>query len=122
MTDKAWRPPTAAERSLVESWVEAWNAQVGDTAVAGPDLVARTSCNCGDCPSFAVKPLHLDPERSKDRLLAVGGPANGRDGSAVAGLIAWKLMPGEVDFEIYTLANGRVDLENITIKFEATSD
>ena len=100
----------------MEGWIQEWNLRVGDTATVHADLVAAASCGCG-CPSFAVKPLAIDPARSSERPLAVEGEARGTDGTTVAGLIAWGLVDDVVDFEVYSLGGGAILLDDLTFEF-----
>jgi hypothetical protein len=81
------------------------------------DLVVRASCSCGACPSFSATPLTIDPARAAERPLAVEAEGRRADGCHAAGLIAWGLDNGVVDFEVYSLAGDPVTLEELTFTF-----
>jgi hypothetical protein len=111
-----WRLPSPAELDLAESWVAEWNAVTGDRAALGSSTLVRTSCGCGSCPSFAVKPLELSTEHAKSKPLRVEGSAMHSASQPGAGLIAFALEGG-VDFEIYPLGDESASLETLTFVF-----
>ncbi|WP_291380173.1 hypothetical protein [Demequina sp.] len=118
MRKLAWREPTAAERSVADDWIAAWNLATGDDATLPDDPQAASSCNCGTCPTFALRPVELrDPERQERPLLAEGG-VHAADGSTLAGLIAfWD--DSVLEIEVYPFADDVVQLEDATVVIDA---
>lgn len=122
MAEESWRPPTPAERVLVERWVHEWNMRVNDHASVDSELLVRASCSCGTCPSFSAKPLVLDPAFASEGPLSVEGDGHRADGTPAAGLIVFGLEQGAVDFEIYPLDGEPVALEELTFDFVNYAD
>jgi len=109
------------ERSLVEAWLRHWNDRSGDAATLDAAAVARSSCACGTCPSFAVRPMVLDDSRlSSTEPYVSEGDATNDDGPG-AGLLVWglrdHLAPDEVEFEIYPFDDERVTLDQLRFRF-----
>lgn len=120
-TRSGWRAVSSDERSLVEAWLRHWNARTGDVATLSAAAVARSSCDCGTCPTFAVRPVVLDDSRVHTREPYVGeGDATAESGPG-AGLLVWGLMdhlaPDEIEFEIYPFDDERVELDRLRFRF-----
>ena len=118
MRKLTWREPTTAERSVADDWIAAWNLVTGADATLPNDLQAASSCSCGTCPTFALRPVELrDPERQERPLLVEGG-VRAPDGSTLAGLIAfWD--DSVLEIEVYPFADDVVRLEEVTVEIDA---
>lgn len=121
-TRSAWRELSPAERSLVITWLDHWNDRSGDAATLQPDALARSSCDCGTCPSFAVRPLALNAARGSISTPYLGEGHATMTNGAGPGLLVWGLSPDlardEVDFEIYSVDGDPVALEGLRFRFD----
>ncbi len=112
-----WREPTQAELAIANDWIAAWNLATGDDAALPREVQAASSCNCSNCPTFAVRPVVLQDPDCRRRPLAVEGGARAADGFPVAGLIAfWEASVLEI--EVCPYADGVVRLEDVTVEID----
>jgi len=116
MTEDSWRSPTPTERALVERWAREWNTATGDDVAIHSRLQVRRSCSCG-CPTFSARPLAVNPDLAKERPLRVEGTALRSDGTVAAGLIVFALDDNALDFEVYSLDEKPVALEDVTFVY-----
>ncbi len=122
MTGPGWRELSDSERALTVAWLDSWNARTRDTATLVDDARARTSCGCGTCPTFAVRPVVLNQrfEREDDPYVGEGSVLGG-DGVEKAGILVWgfreHLAGDEIEFEIYPLDDEPVHLKDVRVTF-----
>ncbi len=122
MTGRGWRELSASERAVTVAWLDTWNARTGDTAALGDDARARSTCGCGTCPTFAVRPVTLDKRFEPEDEPAVGdGSAHGADGVEKAGVFVFgfteHLADDEIEFEFYPLEDAPVHLDDVRVTF-----